>query len=235
MLGVREKVASGDFVRIVCVGDMQTAQPYGKPSWTDWLQRTLWEAGEVQTSWRRQVVNTAVDRATPKHVQTYYSRYIADFKPDLVVLSFGITPVFPQFSQKIFTAELDSLLDQLQRENVSTALWSPYPLLAGEKREETMTIGALYKQKAIERNLPFIDIYREFDGLELTRIFTSTVTVRNELFELEIGEPDGVSLNAIGQYIVARKMALDLFGLALPVVDSGAFVTPRMENLRKWG
>ncbi len=235
MITVREKIASGDFARIVCVGDMQTAQPYGKPDWSDWLRRVLLETGEVQKSWRRQVVNTAVDRATPKHVQTYYSRYIGDFKPDLVVLSFGVSPLFPQFMQKVFTAELDLLLDQLQREKIATALWSPYPLSTGEKREDIMTLGALYKQKSIERNLPFIDIYHEFDGLELAKIFTSTVTVRNELFGLEIGEPDVVSLNSVGQYIVARKMAQDLFGLALPVADAGSFVTPRMENLRTWG
>jgi len=235
MPSIKDRITSEDFIRVVCTGDMQTSQPYGKPDWTDWLQRALWETGAVQTSWRRQVVNTAVDRATPKHIQTYYAKYIGEYKPDVVLFSFGISPLFPQFDQNTFSKELDSLLDLLQKEGVATVLWSPYPLLTGKKREETMTLGALYKQKAIERNLQFIDVYREFEGLELSKVFTSTVSVRNELFELEVGDSDMVALNDVGQYIVAKKIALDLFGLALPAIDSGSFVTPRLESLKRWG
>jgi len=232
---IREKFANEDFLRIVCVGDLQTAQPYGKPSWSDWLQRVAQETGQVQTSWRRQILNTAVERATPKHVQTYFTRYIGDFKPDLVVLSFGVTPLYPVFDQKIFEAELHQLLDLLEKERIPVALWSPYPLLAGEKREEIMVLGALYKQKAIERNLQFIDIYREFEGVELSKIFTTTAARNNDVFGLEVGTLDGMSLNNIGQYIVAKKMALDLFGTGLPGFDEGSFVTPRLEGLKKWG
>lgn len=235
MSSIREKIVAGDFVRIVCVGDMQTSQPFVKPTWTDWLQRALWESGDVQTAWRRQIINAGIDRATPKHLSSYYTRYIGQYKPDAVLLSFGISPMYPSFDQKAFSAELDSVLDTANNEGVQVALWSPYPLLSGEKREVTLTLGALFKQKAIERSLHFIDLYRDFDDVELTKIFTSTVVVPNELFQLEIGAPDIVSLNAIGHYIVAKRLATDWLGVVLPDTDTGSFTTPNLASVRKWG
>jgi len=235
MPSIREKIAAGEFVRIVCVGDMQTSQPYVRPSWTDWLQRALWESGDVQIAWRRQVINAGIDRATPKHVLSYYTRYIGQYKPDAVLLSFGISPMYPAFDQKAFSIELDSVLDAANKENIPVALWSPYPLLSGENREITLTLGSIYKQKAIERGLHFVDLYHDFDEMELTKVFTSTVVVPNELFKLELGEPDMVSLNAIGQYIVAKRLATDWLGIVLPTTDAGDFVTPNLANTKRWG
>jgi len=235
MLSIREKIAAGDFVRIVCVGDMQTSQPYVKPSWTDWLQRALWESGDVQIAWRRQIINAGIDRSTPKHVLSYYTRYIGQYKPDAVLLSFGISPMYPTFDQKTFSAELESVLDAANQENIPVAMWSPYPLLTGENREVTLTLGSIFKQKAIERGLHFIDLYHDFDELELTKVFTSTVTISNELFKLERGEPDKVTLNEVGQYIVAKRLATDWLGVVLPDIEVGSFAIPNLANLKRWG
>lgn len=229
-----EKFNTADFLKIVCVGDIQTAQPYSKPSWSDWLQRALWENGEVQTSWRRQVINTAISRATPKHVLSYFSHYVGQFKPDLTVLSFGVSPMYPEFVEKNFSADFDGLLDLFEKNNIPVVLWSPYPLFMGVNREITLTLGALYKQKAVARNLQFIDLYHEFDEVELSKIYTLAVEVTNELFQQSIGKPDGLSFNEIGQFILARKMASDLFKIGMPANNSGSFHVPNLEVLKRW-
>lgn len=231
----REKLQRDDFFKVVFVGDIQTTQPYSKPTWTDWLQRTLWDSGDVQTSWRRRVINSAIDRATPKHVTTYFSEYIGQYRPDLVVLSFGVSPMYPTYDEKAFSADLDGLLDTIQRTASNVALWSPYPLHTGENRSTTLALGALYKQKAIERNLQFIDLYHEFDEIELARVMTNITGVKNELFGLEVGKPDFISLNEIGNYIVAKKMSIDLFRLPLTPVSVGSFIVPQLDTIKRWG
>lgn len=235
MSNFREKFNTSDFLKVVCIGDIQTMQPYGRPSWSDWLQRALLVSGEPQTSWRRQVFNTAVSRATPKHVATYFTQYAAQFKPDVVLLSFGVSPMFPEFIEKDFSGELDALLDTFERNGIPVALWSPYPLLSGENREITLTLSAMYKQKAVARGLQFIDLYHDFDEIELSKIFTFTVVTKNELFQQEIGKPDSISLNGSGQYMVAKRMANDLFKIALPSVSEGDFIVPNMEAVKSWG
>ncbi|MCC7303977.1 SGNH/GDSL hydrolase family protein [bacterium] len=234
MLGYRDRLHSEDFLKVVFVGDMQTSQPYSKPNWTDWLQRTLWENGEVQTSWRRKVINAGIDRATPRHVFTYYTEYIGQYKPDLVVLSFGVTPVFPQYNEKIFSNELEQLLDTLHHKYIEVVLWSPYPLLNEGSRAATLSLRAIFKEKAVVRNLQFIDLYNEFENVDLSKIMTYTTTKKNELFQMEVGNPDGISLNNIGTYLVARKMANDLFKLALPG-SAGSFEIPQFDMARHWG
>lgn len=234
MMTAKERFDSNDFLRVLCVGDIQTVQPYSKPSWTDWLARTLQESGDLQIAWRRQVITSGVVRSTPKHVATYYLHYIEQYKPNVVLLSFGVTPMFPLFNEQQFSSELDGLLQKLEKQSVTTVLWSPYPLLAGVHRDVTLSLNSLYKQKAIERGFQFIDLYHEFDDVELSKIFTYKVGIKNDLFGLEVGNPDPITPNAFGQYIIAKRMAFDLFRLALPQSDYGSYSTPVLESVKKW-
>lgn len=234
MRTARDLYNASDFMKVLFVGDIQTAQPYGKPNWTDWVQRALWENGELQVAWRRQVLNTAVARATPKHVSTYFMHYIGQYKPDAVVVSFGVSRMYPHFDEKDFLSEMNALLDVLQRLETTVILWSPYPLLGGVNREVTLTMGAGYKQLAVARNLQFVDIYHDFEDIELAKIFTYKVMVNNELFEQQVGGIDGITLNEIGQYIVAKRMAGDLFRIALPEADTGTFRTPNLDTVKRW-
>ncbi len=231
----REKIQSSDFVKIVCVGDMQTSQPYTKPGWTDWLQRAFLDSGSVQTSWRRKVINAGIDRATPKHVTTYYSEYIGQYRPDVVLLSFGVSPLFPMFDEKVFSAELDQLLSTLEKNKIPVVLWTPYPLLLGEKRADTLLLCAQYKQKAVARGLQLVDLYHEFDDVELARVFTNKVVYGNELYSMEVGDSDIASLNNIGNYIVAKKIAKEVFNLSLPEKSVGTFEVPVLDTVKRWG
>ncbi|WKZ23547.1 MAG: SGNH/GDSL hydrolase family protein [Candidatus Dojkabacteria bacterium] len=234
MSTLQEKIASNDFLKIVCVGDIQTAQTYGKPGWTDWLQRSLWENGDVRTSWRRKVINSGIDRATPRHVSTYFREYIGHYKPDIVLLSFGVSPMFPSFEEKQFLADMNSLLDMIQKEKITTILWSPYPLLTGLNREISLTLGALYKQLSVSQDCQFIDVQHEFDDIELAKIMTYTVVTKNDLFGFEVGKPDVVTLNEAGNYIVARKISRDAFGLQLPQTTAGTYFVPNLELVKRW-
>lgn len=234
MMTAKERFDSNDFLRILCVGDIQTAQPFSKPSWMDWMARTLQETGDLQIAWRRQVTSSAVSRATPKHVATYYRHYVEQYRPDIVLLSFGVTPMYPTYNEKQFAAELDGLLLRLEKQSVTTVLWSPYPLLAGLQREVSLSLNSLYKQKAVERGIQFIDLYHEFDEIELSKLFTYKVGVKNDLFGLSVDDLDPITLNGTGQYIIAKKMVYDLFRISLPQSDYGSFVTPTLESVKKW-
>ena len=234
MVDFKEKLLSHDFFRVLCVGDQQTSQDKTSPKWSDWLSRSLLENGDIQKTWRRQLVNVAIDRATPRHVATYYMHYIGQFKPDLVILSFGVTPLYPDFNEKVAEAEISGLLETFSKNETAVALWSPYPLLTGEKRSDTIALGAMYKRLAEEHSCVFVDIFHEFDGVELAKLFTLKIVDKSLAFGQKVGGMDAISLNEIGNYILAKKLATDIFGYALPAQDVGSYKTPVMENVKSW-
>lgn len=235
MATFQEKLSSQDFLRVVCVGDAQTTQAISQPAWSDWLQRALWEHDDLQKSWRRQVINTSIERSTPQHVATYLSHYVSDFKPDMVILSFGVTPLFPAYEESVFIPELDGLLKILTDLGTELVLWSPYALMGGMGKDATLDLYTLYEQKARAIGARFVDIYHEFENYEQTKLFTYSVLEDDAFWGLKSGGLDFVHCNEIGNYIIAKKIAEDGLGITLPTLTKGSYVIPALEGLRKWG
>ncbi len=234
MTAYQQKLSEGDFFRVVCVGDAVTAQAPVKPSWSDWLQRALWEMVEPQKAWRRQVINTAYSRATLRHLATYITHYAVQLKPDVIVLSVGATPLFPTFEEPTFLNELDMLLNVLQKNNIPIIAWSPYPFSGGVGRDATHALERIYKQKMQEYEGVYVDVFHEFDGIELSKVFTLLASEKSELFGLQTGMPDFLHPNEVGQYIIAKKIAEVGFQMGLPTVSSGSYVLPNLELVKKW-
>lgn len=234
MTSYQQKLADGDFFRAVCVGDAVTSQSPVKPSWSDWLQRAFWEMIEPQKAWRRQVINTAYSRATVRHVATYITHYVTQFKPDVIILSFGATPLFPTYEEATFISELDMILSALKKANIPVIGWSPYPFSGGIARDGIFSLERIYQQKMQENGGIYVDVVHEFDNIELSKIFTVIAAEKSELFGLQPGSLDHIHPNEIGQYVIARKIAEVGFQMGLPTSSTGSFEVPNLELVKKW-
>jgi hypothetical protein len=217
------KIEENDFFRVVCIGDAQSAQTNTSPNWSDWMKKVVGNAYEKQKEWRFQLINTAANGATPKHIATYLTHYVTQFKPDLVVVSFGNAALDPMFNERDFIAEFTMLMQSLQKIGCEIAIWSPLPQPSGMGREASLAITTFFEQIAKSMGVNYVDVYHEFEGYELGKMFQDGTG------------NTAAALNQVGNFVVARKLLLSLFSLSMPQVTAGDFQVHNLEQLRKWG
>lgn len=231
---LREKLAAEDFIKVVCAGDIQTIQPFTAPKWTDWVLRALRENGDLTKTWRRQLVNVGMRKATLQHISTFYSHYISSCKPDLAIISFGVSSIFPQFSEQEYLLGLDTLISKLKADNISFVLWSPYPLAGGHGKEEFMKISTIMKEKAETNGGLFVDVLHAFEGISLGQLFTHNAIEDDDIMGLKKDSPDHININAIGSYIIAKELSEAIFGLPLPTKSIGDYEVPNVSAFKSW-
>jgi len=218
-----QKVNEGDFFRVVCIGDAQTAQSETLPRWTDWVQKVVNQSLDKPKSWRFQLLNTAANGASPKHIATYLQHYVTQFKPDLVLVSFGHAPLDPLFNESAFIEDFTMLIESLQKLGCKIVVWSPIPLPSGVARDASIAMATFAEQLSKTMPIQYVDVFHEFEGYELSKLFE--------------GDEQGATsarLNKMGNFIVARKLLLELFGLSMPDTDDGDYQVPELNKVRKW-
>jgi hypothetical protein len=220
---IRKKIAEQDFLRVVCIGDAQTAQPEVAPRWSDWVYRSLLERYEAPRSWRLQVLNTASAGATPKHVATYFSHYIGQFKPDLVIASFGATAATSLYSESEFIPEFEALEASIARAGIQLALWTPCNIAGGIAKDHLQGIARYFIQEAVDNGYAIANVQQAFEEYELSK-----------LYEANDSSTAG-RLNSIGSYLVAKTIVSELFSLPMLSNGAGSFSLPNLDQSKKWG
>lgn len=213
---------------IVCVGDSTTSQEWCHPNWFDWLDFSLRQVDEGG-GWKNKMINSGIDGGTIPFFMENFEFLVGRFKPETVIISLGFNHI-----ELVMDVEemLRELILKIKSNGSNAVLWSTYKTINIDLNPKSDRIRDIYKKVADDLGVQFVDMYGEFGKYDLNKIFDYKHLWENTEWALKRGDIDFLHCNLIGNQIIARKIARDVFGIDL--LGYGEFGTMKQADLRKY-
>jgi lysophospholipase L1-like esterase len=195
---------------VVCIGDSTTSQEWVHPNWLDWLTFTLKQQEPWPKGLNRRVINSGRDGAFIHEVVDEFERQVGMYEPDVVIASFGFNDI--ELAGKVDMEEqLSRLFSKIQHVGANLVTWSTYAIPHLKHSKRLKVISEQYRTLTETFEGVFVDMYAEFERYNLDHLFTYTTEDGNELWEIPPGARDFLHCNEIGNYIMADKIAREVF------------------------
>ncbi len=139
-------------------------------------------------------------------------------KPGFVILMIGINDMLnsnKMISIENYSSNLDSLIHRFKENNINVLLVSPPPvdsvylfqrhdreLFLEEPNKKLEKISKILKEKALEKDLSFVDIFTRFSEMGIP-IHNQDKVIRNVF---NSGSPDGVHPTPVGYQLIAQEI-----------------------------
>lgn len=206
-----EKFKKHEELNVVCIGDSTTSQEWCHPNWVDWLNFTFRQSGDWSKNWNRKLFNNGKDGGTVLDFIEHFDREISRFSPDVVISSFGFNHIEQSHQLGAVESDLDTLFTKIGETGADLVVWSTYDVPHLKHSDDLARVREIDRQKTAEFEGVFIDVYKEFQKYDLSKIFTYFALEKNEQWEIEQGDRDYLHCNVIGNQIIAQMIVEQAF------------------------
>lgn len=209
LMRTRQKLASGEPVRIVCFGDSVTGVYYhtgSRRAYTDVLRIGL---RQVANGSPVEMINAGISGHTTVNALARIDRDVLSHKPDLVTVMFGLNDM-TRVSLDDFRANLATIVGKCRETGAEVVLATPNNVINTEARpiDKLVQYCDVVRDVGRELNVAVCDCYRE---LEAVRV--------HDAFDWRLMMSDAIHPNMDGHKRIATSLAQTITGLHVPLDD----------------
>ncbi len=221
-LKIRQKLLSGDAVRIVCFGDSVTGVYYhtgSRRAYTDMLGIALRQAAPKANI---EMLNAGISGNTTVDALARIDHDVIGHQPDLVTVMFGLNDM-TRVPLEQYRKNLKAIVTKCQAAGSDVILATPNNVLTTGDRptEKLIQYCDVIRQIGSELNVPVCDAYRELDAVR-----------QHSAIDWRLLMSDAIHPNMAGHKRIAASLAQSITGQRLSLNDVPVPINP-VENTLK--
>ena len=164
-LKTRDKLKSGEAIRVVCFGDSVTGVYYhtgSRRAYTDMLGIALRQGGPAAVD----MVNAGISGNTTVDALARIERDVLDCRPDLVTVMFGLNDM-TRVSLDDYRSNLTAIVEKCRNIGAEVVLATPNNVIHTSRRPTRRLIEYcdVVRELGQKLNVPVSDCYRELDAV----------------------------------------------------------------------
>lgn len=208
-LTVRNKLLSGELVKVVCFGDSVTGVYYhsgSRRAYTDMLGIAL---QRVSGNANVEMINAGVSGHTTVNALSRIDRDVLAHKPDLVTVMFGLNDM-TRVSLEDYKANLKTIIEKCRGIGAEVLLATPNNVINTSSRPTGKLVKYcdVVREVAQEAGVPICDTYQQLSGVRA-----------NDPFDWRLLMSDSIHPNMAGHKSIAERLARTVTGLKVSLAN----------------
>ena len=220
---IQQIVESGRLFKIVYYGSSTTSFEHIFPNWGEIIRYVLRATLEDRMNdyrpayWNLHTINLGLDGATSRDLLERFERLVLPENPSLVFLSMGKNDPYVDIPVAETTNNNRAVVKRLLERGVAVAFMTAVPSTDKEKNKKVVDHLNAERKLASDfsenMNFCFVDLYKKFEGVDLSLIYNKIQEDTNEYLGLKPGDTDTIHFNQYGNILVAKFLLKEAFGV----------------------